>query len=221
MKRLIFFGVLIMLSQIVTAQTVIQLPAEYLRNNVTGNNTVPENVQGSPYWDPEFVSGTVFVHNRESYPARLRYNAFNDEIEMEADGATVALLKRDYIHVQIGTEQYQIEKFKEKGKAKQGYFVPLNQGANRLLLRRTIVFREGKEAESSYDDPMPARFDRSTAYFISIDSSSATSIRLRKKDVLDVFDNDPKLQDFVKTNKLKLKSAEEVIKVLDFLNRSQ
>ena len=203
------------------AQTVIQLPAEYLRNNVVGKNNVPENVQGSPYWDPEFKVGTISVFGRESYTAQLRYNAFNDEIEMEVgDGASV-LLKRDYIRARIGTEQYQVEKYVEKSQAKQGYFISLNEGANRLLLRRTIVFREGKAAESSYDDPMPPRYDKTESYYISRDSSSATLIRLRKKDVLEAFDNDPKLQDYIKTEKLKLKTASEVVQVLAHLNNKQ
>ena len=219
MNRLIFLTLFIVFSLNGMSQTVIQLPAEYLRNNVTGRNNVPEDVQGTPYWDTEFASGTVSIYGKESYTARLRYNAFSDEIEMETNGALSALLKRDYIRARIGSENYQIEKYKEKNQSRSGYLIPLNEGANRLLLRRTIRFREGKSAESSYDDPLPPRFERSESYYLSKDSDPASPIRLRKKDVLEAFDNDRELQEFVKKNKLKLKSVTEVIQAVDFMNK--
>ena len=218
MKQLILFFLAFSYSFHGMAQTVIQLPAEYLRNNVVGKNYVPEDVQGSPYWDPDFLPGIVSVFGRETYSANLRYNAYNDEIEIEASSGASALLKRDYIRARIGTEQYQVEKFLEKGQAKQGYFISLNEGTNRLLLRRTMVFREGKAAESSYDDPMPPRFEKTEAYFISRDSGAASLIRLRKKDVLEAFNNDSRLEEYVKTEKLKLRSVTEVVRALDYFN---
>ena len=221
MKQLIFFFLAFSYSFHGMAQTVIQLPAEYLRNNVVGKNNVPEDVQGSPYWNPDFLPGIVSVFGRETYTANLRYNAYNDEIEIETSSGASALLKRDYIRARIGTEQYQVEKYLEKGQAKQGYFISLNEGTNRLLLRRTMVFREGKAAESSYDDPMPPRFDKTERYFVSKDSSIAKEIRIRKKDILETFGDDQSVQEFIKSKKLKLKSASEVVQLLNFLNSNQ
>jgi|GEM_PF-3410506 len=49
-----------------TQVTVVALPAEYLRNNITGRNNVPVNVQGTLYWDTEFTLGAVSIYGKES-----------------------------------------------------------------------------------------------------------------------------------------------------------
>jgi len=222
MKRsIILILVAILCYQGYAQDTRVILPAEYLRNNTTGKNNLPDKIQGIPYFDPEFKVGEVFVKGQEVYGALLRYNAFSDEIEMKANGEINALLKRDYISVRIEDYNYRIEKYKENSSLLQGYFIVLNEGKYRLLLRKIKVFQEGKEANNSYGNSVPSRFEKSESYYIADGSEVVQKVRLRKKDLLAILGNNADLLDFINSKGYKLKSATEVIEVLDFLNRKE
>ena len=128
----------------------MELPTVYVQNTVTGSNLVPTNVLGSPYLDEEFKIGTVIIKDAESYKSLLRYNAYNDEIEMKNGNTTTAIMKRDYITVKLGTDVFSIHTFAYEEGVKDGYFNVLNQGKAQLLRRRKVHLKEGKAATSSY-----------------------------------------------------------------------
>ena len=51
--------------------------------NLMGNNILPDNIQGSPYLSDEFIPGKVVIKNDKPVMAALRYNAYQDEIQMK------------------------------------------------------------------------------------------------------------------------------------------
>lgn len=201
------------------ATTRVDLPTEYVRNTTVGNNSLPENVQGSPYFTEGFVSGKVYTEKGEPYSAMLRYNGYNDQIEMKDMDKTIALLKRDYITASFGGKNYAIKKYKAKSSEKQGYFVVLNDGAIQLLLKQEKEFIDGKEANTSYGNKIPPKFAERTTYYLKNGDLAAVPTKLKKKDILGLLENKKELADFVSSNGLKLKSEAEVIKLLNFANQ--
>ena len=79
------------------------------------------------------------------------------------------------------------------------------------------VFMEAVPASSSYSQDKPARFDDDITYYLAREGSPAKEIKLRKKDIEQLLDSKEAL-DFIKKNKLKLKSEEEVLQLLNHLN---
>lgn len=199
----------------------IELPTEYINNTTLGgiNSGLPANVQGSPYANEEFVIGKVFVNDDQPYTGLLRYNAYQDGIEMQTEKGIITLLKRDYLKAQISGKLYLIENYKANGAIRKTYFVELNQGNARLLFKQRKKFIEERLATSSYSKDQPAKFEDQTSYYIITEGNAATEVRLKGKEIVGALpDHKKELNAFIKSNKLKLKTEEEVIQVLNYYN---
>ena len=199
----------------------IELPTEYMNNSTLGgvNSGLPNNVQGSPYANEEFVIGKVFVNDDDPYNGILRYNAYQDGIEMKTEKGIITLLKRDYLKAQIAGKLYLIENYKKNGAVRKTYFVELSKGKARLLLKQGKKFVQERKATSSYSKDQPPKFEDEISYYIITEGNAAIETRLRAKDVINALpDHKKELTAFVKKNNLKLKTEAEVIQLLSYYN---
>ncbi|MGB5376822.1 hypothetical protein, partial [Muriicola sp.] len=194
---------------------------EYINNTTLGgvNSGLPDNVQGSPYANEEFVIGKVFVNDQAPYSGILRYNAYQDGIEMKTEKGIITLLKRDYLRAEIAGKLYLIENYISNGAIRKTYFVEVSKGKARLLLKQGKKFVEERQATSSYSKDQPAKFEDETSYYIITEGKPAIETRLRTKDVLAALpEHNKEVAAFVKKNKLKMKTEEEVMQVLAYYN---
>ena len=218
-KKHLLLSLTLTLTTLAWAQTALELPSSYINNNTYGgvNNSLPPNVEGSPYMPEDFVKGTVFIEGETPYAAMMRYNAYQDEIQVKSPAGISSLFKREYVWAEIEGKSFRIETYKSRSGTSKGYFVELNRGEVRLLKRIVREFKEGQPAVSSYSDDTPPRFDEEVTYYLAREGSPAEEIRLRKKDVLE-FLSSKEAEAFVKENKLRLKSESEVINLLTTVN---
>lgn len=200
------------------------LPVDYTRNSIQGNNVKLAKVTGSPYANENFVSGNVSIKD-DSYFALLRYNAFNDEIQLKEDNnQIISLLKRNYIKASIDGENYAIHSFINDGKPKQGYFIEVTNADTTtkavLLKRQRKVLIAAQAAKSSYKKGSPARLLNEEVYYLKIGESPAKALRLTKKNVLSAFgeSKNDELKSYVSQNKLKLKKESEIINLIAYYN---
>lgn len=201
-----------------SAQVSLELPSEYINNSTTGGvNTLPPDLEGSPYLKDTFYRGMVHIEDKEPYAAMLRYNAYQDEMQIQDGSGLTSIFMRDYIWVELGGETFKTADYQTKSGVTKGYFVELNQGSTRLLKRYEKVFREAEAASSSYSQDKPPRFEDKTTYYLIQGEGPAREIKLRKKDVLEVLSS-KEAASFVKEKKLKLKSEEEVLQLVKMLN---
>ncbi len=203
------------------AQTVsVDLPSNYIRDNILGNNDLPVDVQGTPYATESFVIGRVSI-NKDSYSSLLRYNAYLDEIQVkEAEDKIISLLKRDYISAKIGNKTYAIHSYKSGKEAiRRGYFVELNEGATKLILRERKEFVKGQQASSAYKNDTPSRLVDKRAYYLQEGDNPAQLIKLSKKSILPLLKaHQDEASAYVSENKLKLKKEAEIIQLLNYYN---
>ena len=202
-----------------SAQTSLDLPTEYLRNNSTGgvNSNLPSNLVGSPYLTDDFRRGMVHMGNETPYPAMMRYNAYQDEIQVQSGEGISTLFMRDNIWAELNGETIRIETYEKGSGTAQGYFFELNKGATRLLKKHKRVFMEAVPATSSYTQDKPPSFDDDITYYLAQEGVPAKEIKLKKKDVAEIL-NSKEAQAYIKENKMKLKSEEEVIELINPLN---
>lgn len=217
-KKQVLLAVTLAATTLVRGQTSLELPSSYINNNTYGGiNNLPPDIEGSPYLRDEFVKGTVFVENEKPYAAMMRYNAYQDEIQVQGSDGISSLFKRDYIWAEIGGETFRIQTYGDRAGTSKGYFVELNRGNIRLLKRIVREFKEGQPAVSSYSQNTPPRFDEKVTYYLVREESPAREVRLRKKDILG-FLSSKEVETYVKENKLRLNSEKEVIQVLTQIN---
>ena len=201
------------------SQVALELPSSYVNNSTSGGvNTLPPGVEGSPYLNEDFTVGTVYIENEQPYQAQMRYNAYQDEIQVKSTKGISSLFKRAYVWALIGGEMFKIEEYETRGQTTKGYFIELNEGQARLLKRIVHEFKEAEEATSSYSKGKPPRFDQEITYYLSIKGAPAKEVKLRKKDILAYLANNGDTENYAKKNKLKLKTEEEVIRLLGYYN---
>jgi hypothetical protein len=107
-----------------TAQTGLDLPSEYLRNNTTGgvNDNLPLNLEGSPYLTDDFKRGMVYMENEKPYPAMMCFYTYQDEIQVQGPNGISTLFLRDSIRAELNGETLKIETYEKGSGTAQGYF---------------------------------------------------------------------------------------------------
>ena len=218
-KKHLILALGLALASPLTAQTSLDLPAEYLRNNTAGgvNNNLPANLVGSPYLTDDFKRGMVYMENETPYPAMMRYNAYQDEIQVQSADGISTLFMRDNIWAELNGETIKIETYEKGSGTAQGYFFELNKGATRLLKKHKRVFTEAVPASSSYAQDKPPSFDDDITYYLAQEGVPAKEIKLKKKDIEEILTS-KQAQAYIKENKMKLKSEDEVIELINHLN---
>ena len=205
-KKQLLLSVTLAVATMAWGQTSLELPSSYINNNTYGGiNNLPPDIEGSPYLTDEFIRGTVFIENEQPYAAMMRYNAYQDEIQVQGSDGISSLFKRDYVWAEIGGQSFRIETYKDRSGTSKGYFVELNRGKVRLLKRIVREFKEGQPAVSSYSQDTPPRFDEQVTYYMVREGSPAEEVRLRKKDILDFLSSE-EVESYIREQKLRLKA---------------
>lgn len=197
-------------------QAQVELPVQYVRDSKLKSSVSSTNYEGTPYLVKDFVLGKLTIDNDKVFNVSLRYNAYTDEFEMkDSKQAIVAVLKKSNIVVEILSTRYKL--FDYGGKLR--YFTVLNtEGTTQLLKRDIKKFFKAKDAQNGYSSSKPARFVLKSEFFFK-KSNSIRQINLNKKTILAALNEKAaKLKKFIKTNKLKLKNEDEVIKLINYYN---
>lgn len=158
---------------------------------------------------------------------KLKYNAYNDEIEIENEGQEANALNKNIdnlIITFVGDDKtYEaIDYIDDEGNTSRGYFVHVN-GANtkhQLLIKETIKFTDRKPAKTSYDKTKPAEFKRlSDTYFVTNGDNPAVEFPKKKKDLAKIFpDKYDNISNFMKENRIKTSREEDLIRLMNYIN---
>jgi hypothetical protein len=218
MKLLIIFLILVTGVNTLQAQLKVDIPTEFYRN-ILRDGDLPENVEGTPYFNKKFTAGEVFIKNNEPFSAMLRYDAFRDNLEMQKGDEFTSLLKRDYIYAKIGKETVKIFNYiNDRDETREGYFTQLTHGKTLLLKKKKKVFKPAEASSSTYKKDSPPRLIDEIDYYLIIDNSIAEKIRLKKKSVLKALRAYPEAVKITQQRKMKLSSEEEVIQLIQLLS---
>ena len=183
-------------------------------------------VIGSPYIQETFLPARVSAKTGNIY--NLRYNAVNDEMEMESQqtknptinknisGLIVTFLKDNRTY-------YSMKYLTKDGNKATGFLVSISDSnANiKLFLKERIAFFQGKPAKSSYQAAKPAKFDRvDDEYYIVINDEIAKSLSNNKKDIAALFPNhENDILNYISAEKLNLRKQNDLVKLVGYLNQ--
>lgn len=184
--------------------------------------TLTENqIQGSPYLDREFASGTIYTTQRQQFnEIPLRYNIYNDNIEFKTpQNEIMALAVPEIVEkAVVGNAVLTHAPFFMANKIKKGFFFVLEEGKASLYAKPVVVFQKATEP-AAYKEAEPAKFvKKADEYYVRIGTETAVIINT-KKDLIAAFpDNRDKLESYISKNKIKTNKPEGLKEVVKYYN---
>ena len=181
------------------------------------NNVNYGNFEGSPYIQENYEPAKISVADRIY---SLRYNAFEDRMEMLSDGVEKALPMLDNLTIKFINLKKVYKIFKDP-KGKQGYFVLVYVGEKgSLVTKESVVFQEEANPQSGYDQYKPAMFKREKDQFYWAEENGTTSVlSSKKKEFYAMFGRHSyAVKNYVKKNKLNIKKEEDLVQLFVYFD---
>ncbi len=189
----------------------------------SGNRIINlSDTKGSPYFKEFFLSGIVIAEKtNENLGYQLRYNIYNDEIEVEnSTDATISALKKDSNYsCKIGTDSFRYLEYTNKdSESKNGYFHELTKGKTTLLLKYECKYQPEKTGKPPVYKVTPARFSTQKIYYL-LSEDQLTLVSTKKKRLLEYFGSHKgTVNTYINKNNLKLNNDRDLIRVITFYN---
>jgi len=187
------------------------------------NSTVDlTKTSGSPYENDKFVFGKAsdkLTNLSQAY--FLRYNVYNDEIEMKItvdDKKTLGLIKSLNNYAVFGNKEYHYEIYSDNNKnTNEGYFILLSKGKNSsLYLKKVKTFKDEQKAKDSFREKVSCSFKDSKIYYIKKERILHPLSNKKKELLVQLSDKENELKKFIKTEKLNLKKEKDLITLFKY-----
>ncbi len=201
---------------------------------------------GSPYVNENFTEGEVFYKDKSLGIYLYRHNAFNDEVEVVKPGDESVKYVKDeqgnFIPAEgesssLATIKEIVLKDKESGRSlslttitnedgalRNAYLYELTTGKNyTLYYQNRVGFKEGVRAVNSMVRTTPNRFTHFQDFYIRKNGEEiAYFFSGKKKDLPTVLKNEEvgNAEEIIGSKKLKIKSEEDLIILIEELNRN-
>lgn len=201
----------------------------YLTGSIMDEKNTKLNVtdfQGSPYTSNEFQPTTLFDKGEKVGEFYYRYNAYNGEIEIKPslkDEGIGSLSRDKSLAVLEDGKKLSFKTFiDKKNNTLNGYLTELIDGEQYNLYKRIKVkYTEGAPAANSFVKATPNRFSQFTEYYIEKeDGNRIDEIETSNRKVLRVLGGEDreKIKAYFKKNKIKVRSIEDLMKIVELLN---
>jgi len=185
-----------------------------------------KSVHGSAYIQEIFMPAKLSLMDGTKI-FKLKYNAYNDEIEIENESGKANALNKNIDNLLIvfvsDDKTYQALDYVDKdANTTRGYFVHVNSAISKykLLIKETVIFIDRKPAKTSYDKTKPAELKRiDDKYFIAIGTDAAVEFPKKKKEFPKVFpDKHKDILSFMKKNKIKTSKDKDLVELINYIN---
>jgi len=228
----ILFTVSILLSNTLYQQDIsprLDLSAqqawEYFGNKSTIRPQIIK-VQGSQYFNEEFkLSDLEYFGRKMDSIGYMRYDAYNDVIEMantpDIERSEILLLKNSDVIATINDQEYVFLEYDEKDiKNKKGYMIRLYSGDIYSLYQKKVkIFKEAEKTKAGITESQPPRYISKTDFYIQTRDQKPELVKISKKSLINFFENQTEVKEFIKENKLKVREIESIILIIEFANK--
>ncbi len=192
-------------------------------------------VKGSAYLEESFKEGTI-INGTGQNKVQMRYNVYDDRFQfLDEHGKKKMVMKSASIKVSLDGKTYEMFEYNENPKENLNYYIPeplvkknaatphlgyfqvLHHGATKLLLRVSKKVSKMGVPKNGYELIEPSEFRLLTNYFVKRPNRPAENIQLTKKQVLTVLnDKYSQLNTYIKKNKLKVNTVEDMVQLLGY-----
>ena len=198
---------------------------EYFGNKSTIRPQIIK-VQGSQYYNDEFeLSDLKYFGSKLESIGYMRYDAYNDIIEMastpDIERSEIILLKNSDVIATINKKEYVFLEYDEEDiKNKKGYMIRLFSGNNYSLYQKMVkILKEAEKTKAGITESQPPRYVSKTDFYIQKRDQKPQLIKISKKRLIDFFENQDEIKEFINKNKLKVREIESIISIIEFANK--
>ncbi len=221
-RNLIFLGAFLCLTPMVLAQTNMISSASDMINFMRTDLDYIKNqdqrysqIEGSPYLEDAFQTGSISYKNVKYVGLDLRFNPFEGYFEFQTEQG-VRFLNPKVTRVDtvwLEDETYLYVHYMSGKNRKQTFMKTAYAGPTRVLLFNQILLVQAEEA-TGYEAFKPARFEKlAEAIYLGEEGKPAVEFK-GKKSLEELFpEHHTDLNKYVKSEKLKLKKVEDVIRL--------
>ncbi len=181
------------------------------------------DISGSPYLNNEFILGSILTNDKIRYiDIPLRYNIYNDDMEFKNSEDTYLAIGDPTLvkMIIIGDDKFIYTDKRKKNGEQFGYYKLLEDGEIKLLLKYNVVFKKAVPT-TGYEEAEPPKLERiSDTYYILQGNNEPQQIS-KKKDIDLIFGpKSSEIDNYIKKEKLNVKKEEDLIKLVEFVNKS-
>ncbi len=215
LKRSLFFASIVSVSFMQAQQTYKMYTGPLLSVNTDFEKTKP-NVVGTPYYNVNFLSADVGDSKER---ASIRYDAYLDKVEVLVNEKVYEIPKNDETPTfKFNNSAITLVYLKEEN----GFFFRLVNGQNQLLRKEKIKLHEVKtsvEPNSLIKEGYIKYEKTKPTYYIK----KGEELFLVPKNTKELINHFPErkadLESFIKSNDIKIKQEESLIKLVQYLNK--
>jgi hypothetical protein len=178
------------------------------------------DVKGSPFLNDDWVAATVKLNNGITYKENMyvKYNQEKGELYFKGkNGETLAFVEpvTEFTIESNGLKHYKNGYKNIPGATQSDFFEILSDGTACLLKRTKSFILESKD----YGSPVTIKTYQSDKKYYLIIGEDVKQIRNDTKSVLSALrDKENQVETFIKTNKVKFKSDDDLSKVVNYYN---
>lgn len=179
-----------------------------------------EVMVGSQYLYENFTSGKIMDREGNTIDVLVRYDAFNDEVQVQDNGKVVALLPSKIKAVGMNNQIFIYALVEgEKGKQKPGYVEVLAEGDMALYLRRGIyTYKPNNRTMLGNRLNNETEIRTKETYYYSKNHKKLQSFKLKKKDIFKIFADDKLVEEIIKKHGLNIKDIRDVVQLFGYYN---
>ncbi|KGO80499.1 hypothetical protein [Flavobacterium beibuense] len=182
--------------------------------------TEAETAQGSQYYNEKFMPASV---DSSKDISMVRYNAYNDEIEVEINDEVMVLKPANNQIVQLkgnGLSYEYLQYTDKEGTSKQRYLITVNKSDKVSIYKEESIYLQPEEHPTSgygrYKAPQFRKND--IEYYIQFNNGEIVHMSTKKKDVLSLVPGKEKeIKAFIKENKISTDEDEDLKQLANYL----
>ncbi|MBL7969265.1 MAG: hypothetical protein JNK09_19840 [Prolixibacteraceae bacterium] len=208
-----------------TAQNLNQRDRIHLNNADKLPNPViylsEKDIEGSPYLNPQFISGTVLKKNNVKFnDIPLRFNIYSGSVEFIQDGKILNIADpENVIEVGIGIDKFIYSTFSVARKIDRSFFLLLCEGKYRLLKRYRMRIK-GMDSENVpiLQSATPQFVRLPDEYYLLYRNGTAQQITNRKKLIKLLQPAPDKINEFIASDKFDFSDEKQLIQLVESVN---
>lgn len=176
---------------------------------------VYSNIDGSPYFNSDFIEGEFYLQDTVKIKLPIRYNIYTDQMEYQSKGVNYVVgdpesVKKVILAGSVFVYQPNIQK--------GGYYEIIINGKCTLAHKKVVKFKPEEGPKAIVGVNTPAQFIRKTDIVYLVINSQAYKIKNLKSVLTAMQDKKTLIDSFIKQEKINNLRQDNLNKIVNYYN---